>query len=186
MRSIYLAGPEVFLPDAAAVGQEKKRLCETHGFLGLFPLDAELSLAQGDASRAIFDANAAMIRRCDAIIANLTPFRGASADAGTVFEIGMAFGLGKPIFAYTNVSENYAVRVLGGRRPAAGAQGLVAEDGLGVEDFGLFDNLMIAQAIRAQGRDVVAQEAAPESRYTDLAGFELCLRQAAAHFAARG
>ena len=183
MRSIYLAGPEVFLADAAGVGREKKQLCEAHGFRGLFPLDAELSLL-AHASRAIFDANVALIRGCDAVIANLTPFRGASADAGTVFEIGMAFGLGKPIFAYTNVAESYAIRVVDADRPAA--QGLVAEDGLNVEDFDLFDNLMIAEAIRAQGREVVARAAAVESRYTDLAGFERCLRQAAAHFAALG
>ena len=31
----------------------------------------------------------------DAIIANLTPFRGPSADAGTVYELGYMAGRGK-------------------------------------------------------------------------------------------
>src|SRR5258708_1028231 len=36
----YLAGPEVFLPDAAEIGRRKKELCRRHGFEGLYPLDA--------------------------------------------------------------------------------------------------------------------------------------------------
>lgn len=179
LRALYLAGPEVFLAEAVAIGQEKKKLCEAHGFHGLFPLDAELSLAHAP-SRSIFEANAAMIRRCDAIIANLTPFRSPSADVGAVFEVGMAFALEKPIFAYTNVADVYAARVCGAQRAAAP---LFADDGLSVEDFGLFDNLMIAEAIRAQGRDVISTDAPREQRYTNLSGFELCLRQAEAFFA---
>ena len=31
---IYLAGPEVFLPDAVQIGQAKKRLCAAYGFEG--------------------------------------------------------------------------------------------------------------------------------------------------------
>ena len=42
---VYLAGPEVFLPDAIAVGAEKCRLCAEYGFEGLFPLDASLELS---------------------------------------------------------------------------------------------------------------------------------------------
>ncbi len=186
MRSIYLAGPEVFLADAAAMGRRKKKLCENYGFLGLFPLDAELSPREGEAlSRSIFEANAAMIRGCEGLIANLTPFRGASADAGTVFEVGMGFALGKPIFAYTNVAGAYAARCVE-NWPDAQGTGLLAADGLSVEDFGLFDNLMIAEALRAQGRDVVTRDVAAEGRYTDLAAFELCLRHAAAFFAGGG
>ncbi len=183
MPSIYLAGPDVFLQDAVGMGREKKRLCGAHGFEGLFPLDAEISATGGVAvSRAIFDSNVTMIRRCDALIANLTPFRGPSADAGTVFEVGMAFALGKPVFGYTNVAGHYAARV----SRAAGAGTLMADDGLSVEDFELFDNLMIAEALRAQGRDVVVRRSPPENLYTDLAGFELCLRQAQAYFAGLG
>jgi len=35
-------------------------------------------------------------------VLNLTPFRGTSADVGTVFELGFLTGLGKSVFAYTN------------------------------------------------------------------------------------
>ena len=39
---IYLAGPEVFLPDAVGIGQAKKRLCAAYGFEGLYPFDNEI------------------------------------------------------------------------------------------------------------------------------------------------
>ncbi|MDF1764445.1 MAG: nucleoside 2-deoxyribosyltransferase, partial [Oleibacter sp.] len=35
MQRIYLAGPEVFLPDATLVGEQKKQLCRQYGFEGL-------------------------------------------------------------------------------------------------------------------------------------------------------
>src|SRR5262245_1313471 len=91
---IYLAGPEVFLPDAAAMGRRKQETCARHGATGLFPLDNDLT-ASSDAplSRRIFAANSALMEQADAIIANLTPFRGPSADAGTVYELGFMLGL---------------------------------------------------------------------------------------------
>lgn len=185
---IYLAGPDVFLPDAHAMGAAKKALCAEHGFKGAFPLEAELSL-EGDRamSRAIFDANAATIRRCDAVIANLTPFRGPSADAGTVFEVGMAFALGKPVFGYANVVGDYRSRV----EASCGAlcersATFFAADGMSVEDFGLPDNLMIVEAIRAQGWDMITRDAPRDALQTDLAAFELCLRQAASVLFGRG
>jgi nucleoside 2-deoxyribosyltransferase len=102
--SVYLAGPEVFLANAAQLGQEKKARCERRGFSGRFPLEPDLAFEADEAlSGRIFEANVALLRACDAVVANLTPFRGASADVGTVFEIGFARALGKPIFAYANV-----------------------------------------------------------------------------------
>lgn len=43
----------------------------------------------------------------DAIVANLTPFRGPSADAGTVYELGFMSGRIKPSFGYSNVPGSY-------------------------------------------------------------------------------
>lgn len=42
-RKIYLAGPEVFHPDAAARGRQKQALCREYGFEGLFPLANEIA-----------------------------------------------------------------------------------------------------------------------------------------------
>ncbi|MGY3465678.1 nucleoside 2-deoxyribosyltransferase [Bradyrhizobium sp. LM6.11] len=76
---IYLAGPDVFLPDAVEIGRQKAAICAAHGLTGLCPLDNEIDLAVPDASRQIFCGNEAMMDAADAIIANLTPFRGAPA-----------------------------------------------------------------------------------------------------------
>lgn len=184
MRSIYLAGPEVFLSDAVEAGRAKAMLCEQHGFRGLYPLDAELeSEADESLSTRIFQSNVGLIRACDAVIANLTPFRGPSADAGTVFEVGFALALGKPVFAYTNHHAPYLLRVDESHGPLIERNGQrFARDGMSVEDFGLLDNLMIEEAIRAQGWEIVTRDVEADRRQTDRAGFELCLRQAAAYF----
>ena len=48
--------------------------------------------------RKIAMRNETHIRSCQAVIANLTPFRGPSADVGTVYEVGFARALGLLIF----------------------------------------------------------------------------------------
>src|SRR5882724_8318420 len=108
---IYLAGPDVFLPDAIEIGRRKAAICARHGVSGLYPLDNAIDLAAADASLAIFEGNEAMMDAADANIANLTPFRGPSADAGTVYELGYMAGRGKLCFAYSSDPAIYAERV---------------------------------------------------------------------------
>jgi nucleoside 2-deoxyribosyltransferase len=178
---IYLAGPEVFLPDAAALGVAKKALCVTHGFEGLFPFDGEAAPQSGTRlDLVIYRADVALMREADLGIFNLTPFRGVSADVGTAFELGMFAGLGKPSFAYTNDPVDLLGRV---RRI-----GILAQDAIGawrdqqsisVEDFGSADNLMLEMTLAEQGRAIVRHSAAPDRLFADLTGFEACLRQAA-------
>src|SRR6476620_7238393 len=108
---IYLAGPDVFLPDAVVIGRRKAEICARRGLTGLYPLDNAVDFAAGSASLDIFKGNQAMMDAADAIIANLTPFRGASADAGTVYELGYMAGRGKLCFAYSNDPAIYVERV---------------------------------------------------------------------------
>src|SRR5215468_5667335 len=113
MLKAYLAGPEVFLSDAVAIGKSKKRLCAEFGFKGLFPFDNEVDPDRLNTRTdlLIYRANVAMMRDADLGILNLTPFRGPSADVGTVFELGMLTGMGKPVFAYTNEDTDFLSRV---------------------------------------------------------------------------
>ena len=181
---VYLAGPDVFLPDAIAIGQRKKELCARYGFEGLFPFDNEI---EPDASGApidglIYRANIAMIRASDLGILNLTPFRGPSADAGTVFELGVLVGLGKRVFAYTGDTADLLARV---RRCGSASFDDSAgcwrdEAGMAIEAFGNADNLMIDNALAEQGHAIVRHDAFPQERFRDLTGFEACLRLAAA------
>lgn len=183
-RSIYLAGPEVFLTDAAEVGARKRHICEQYGFSGLFPLDNGLDLAADKSlSAAIFTANMKLLADADLIIANLTPFRGISADVGTVFELGAAYALGKPVFGYSNVRGTLLERLaaLPDLRPLTdGADDrLYAADGLAVEDFGLADNLMIGEALLQAGNDIVLPEREIGDVARDLTVFEACVRKVA-------
>lgn len=180
-RRIYLAGPEVFLPDAATMGARKRAICERYGFTGLFPLDNGLGNLDGRTlSAAIFEANMRMIAEADMVVANLTPFRGVSADPGTVFEVGAGFAMGKPVFAYSNRSGTLMERTAalpgtGPLRPADDGR-LYAGDGLAVEDFGLGENLMIAEALHRSGTRMCAPERDAADTGRDLVMFERCIR----------
>jgi nucleoside 2-deoxyribosyltransferase len=102
----YLAGPDVFLPNAVAHAAAKVEICWRAGLCGLPPLneDAETAATELEAWQAIYEKDVAMMEKSDIIIANLTPFAGASADAGTLIEVGWFLGKGKPIFGYSNTS----------------------------------------------------------------------------------
>ena len=175
---IYLAGPEVFFADALDLAREKKRLCARHGFQGVFPLDVAIegasTLPPADTARAISRANESLIRGCDLLIANCTPFRGVSMDAGTAYEIGFARALGKPVFGYTNVVADYKARAER-HRAAAGRAPAADRKGSAIEDFGLAENLMIAMATGAEGIDLVRTRVARALEFTDLTGFKRCL-----------
>lgn len=181
---VYLAGPEVFLADAAAIGAEKCRLADATGFEGVFPLDAALDLsglAVREQARRIALANEALMRSCDLMIANLTPFRGVSMDAGTAFEIGFMRALGRPVLGYSNVCDDFAARTRvyrSGQRHTFDADR--AE--VAIEDFGMVENLMIAVAIIDSGEDPVLP-AVPSAIATigDLTGFRRCLELARRH-----
>ena len=92
---IYLAGPDVFRPDALTWAEEARALLARHGHYALIPSDNNETSAEG-----IFRANIEMISEADAVIANLNPFRGCEPDSGTCFEIGCAIALGKQVIAY--------------------------------------------------------------------------------------
>ena len=178
--NIYLAGPDVFLPDAVAIGQRKREICERHGVTGLYPLDTAVDLSARDVSLQIFKALEAMMDAADAIIANLTPFRGPGADPGTVYELGYMAGRGKLCFGYCNDPEPYAGRVARFMTVTSTPdQRLIDADGLTVEDFGLPDNLMMIHALDLHGAPLVTPRMRPADIWHDLTAFEACVRLAA-------
>ncbi|MFC3230126.1 nucleoside 2-deoxyribosyltransferase [Marinibaculum pumilum] len=184
MKKAYLAGPEVFLADALDIAQAKQALCSAYGFEGLAPLDGEVTTAGGPEALAgaIYDKNVAMIRRSDLVIANLTPFRGLVMDPGTAFEIGFACALGLPVFGYANTDAGHFRRVAdaGPLRPRPGRPEVQEDaDGLAVEDFGLFENLMIDVPIRRLAGTVDTGAVPRDRLYGDLSVFERCLARAA-------
>src|ERR1700689_3053951 len=148
---VYLAGPDVFLPDAVEIGRRKVELCTRHGLIGLYPLDNAIDLAANDASVRIFRGNETMMIEADAIIANLTPFRSPGADPGTVYELGYMAGRGKLCLGYSNDPAFYADRVRRSTAVTARDGVLFDEAGMIVEDFGLNENLMMVHGLDLHG-----------------------------------
>lgn len=183
---VYLAGPDVFLPDPLGMAARKRAICAAHGLDGIFPVDNHPAHpAAGDDAvwLWIYRRNEAHMRDADAVIANLTPFRGPSADVGTVYELGFMRALGKRVLGYSNSAADLVPRTLGFVGPAAhrDAEGRWRDaEGMALEDFGLADNLMIDGGIHEAGGLLVRREVAPDARWTDLAAFEACVRALAA------
>jgi nucleoside 2-deoxyribosyltransferase len=176
---VYLAGPEVFLADRDTISAEKKAICAQHGMIGVFPTDPAPATPQADTDwMRIYLGNEAHIHGCDALIANLTPFRGASADPGTAYELGFMRALGRPVLGYSNAPGNFTMRSLthlqgGVHRRANGAW--EDADGMEVEDFGLTDNLMIDGGIATAGGVFVVNPVEDAARWRDLRGFARCV-----------
>ena len=147
VRSIYLAGFDVFRPDAVAHGEQLKMLCAKYGYEGRYPLDkqAPRNLPTQEQARWICRNNLKVLRECDLVVANLNPFRGNEPDSGTVFEVGYAVALGKPVWGYTNRDDTLVEQVAVQRLP--GGRGHVDALGYSVEDFGMNLNLMLACSI---------------------------------------
>jgi nucleoside 2-deoxyribosyltransferase len=175
----YLAGPDVFLPNAVAHAATKVEICRRAGLRGLPPLndDAGKAATELEVWQAIYEKDVAMMEKSDLIIANLTPFGGASADAGTLIEVGWFLGKGKPIFGYSNSPENFESRM---RRQL----GTTHAD-LDIEGFHLPDNLMIVGAVESGGYPIFLPTDGNARGLDALDVFETCVEAAARYLAGR-
>jgi nucleoside 2-deoxyribosyltransferase len=191
---IYLAGPEVFLADSSRIVLEKKTVCDSLGLEGADPLDNKIDRdgkSPFEIAIAIAQANEEMMDGCDAVIADMTPFRGPSMDVGTAFEMGYMRGRGKPVFGYSNDPTLYAEKVAerGGitvleQTPASGVVSSITDaDGMTVENFGLVDNLMLEGAVRASGSEIFLAGIEDGNPIAELGAFPEAAAAAAEYFA---
>lgn len=174
--TIYLAGPEAWFPDAGAHGAAQRALCEAAGFVGLTPgaIDLAATEASEVTAREIYADRLARVRKADAGIVNLTPWRGPACDPGAAFEAGFLSALGKPVFGFVNVASEldaeYRDRVEAHVGAQIGDDGVWRDgDGCVVEDFGLPETLMLWAEAR---RVYVVVTPDPLG---DLTGLQLCL-----------
>ena len=171
---VYLAGPEVFLPDPIAAGALKKqRMLQLSQaahwpfkLVGLYPMDNAIPdfKPNRETGIRIYEANLALMQKADFIAANMVRFRGPSMDVGTAFEMGYMRGLNKPVFAYYETKPFYG---------AVEQQGIYADrvkqyyqvdpkdahkdfDGLSIEQFAMEDNLMMIGALNTGAGQVAA------------------------------
>lgn len=164
----YLAGPDVFFPNAVEIGKRKKAHLATLGITGHFPSDNELPKEAFQdpraASRMIAGANRRMMDDCckpgqvGVILVNMSPFHGPSMDVGTAFEVGYMANKGAIVVGYTNDDRLFEDRVI---QDVYKGQGITHKDGMRfgpdghmIESFGGAENLMITDAIEGSGGHV--------------------------------
>lgn len=181
---VYLAGPEVFLPNAREVLDAKIALTRRYGFTPVSPGDLEIPAYETKRGHglAISAINEKLMLSADLIIANLTPFRGIAADVGTVYELGFMCARGCPAYGFSNVAQDHFKRLKAYYNGAiqADADGRQrGADGLAVEDFDMVENLMLDGGIEARGGAFVTREVATDRLYLELSAFEECLTIAA-------
>ncbi len=156
IKKVYMAGPDIFRPEWPDTAARILNASAAWGFEPLLPIPAGQSLdrpgvtgitSPGTAEDAqpVFASCLAMVRSCDAVVADITPFRGDEPDSGTVFEIATAYSLRKPVIAYTRDTRlTHERHAHNGSSTENGA--LLCRSGLLVERFGLPCNVMVAQA----------------------------------------
>lgn len=151
---IYLAGPDVFFSDVEDRFQRLETLCQERGMQGLRPSDdgvfapENAGMSPAVMAQRIYESNVEHIRHCDAVLANMMPFRGdIEPDSGTVFEVGMAIALGKPVALYLPQGlEDSGSRIR--RLCGDDGSGKDLKEGALIEDFKLPLNLMLACSSR--------------------------------------
>lgn len=159
---VYLAGPDIYHPHAVEIAANKKSVCERYGLVGVSPLDIDGGRRQSgtpDDALFIYRAAADLIAGCDALIANMSPFRGPGLDAATALEMGIMAGKQGPVIGYSLDHQPYKARLahllevideafvtVDGR--------LTTRDGHLVEDFQLTDTAMAAGAALTAGAPI--------------------------------
>ncbi len=155
---VYIAGPDIFRVAWPDMARKIVSACESWGFEALLPIPANQSLDRPGVSgitvpgktkeaNVVFESCLDMIRSCDAVVANITPFRGDEPDSGTVFEIATAYAMEKPVVAYTlDTRLTHERHAHNGSETGHGA--LTCKSGFLVERFNLPCNVMVAQACK--------------------------------------
>ncbi len=155
---LYLAGPEVFLPNGIENAEKQRKLCEKYGFIPMHPMDNNLDLGKLDmeAAMKIYMADIDQLRKSDILVANCNGFRGVCMDDGTAYELGFGNALGKPSYGYikeltslvARTVRDYSCHLLEGESLFRDREGYLITD-----DFGTLINLMMqCGMLHKQGR----------------------------------
>lgn len=111
---LYIAGPSCFYPRGSVVWRSYRMEAEFRGAVVELPNDNWENVPGDSIEEKIINNCDISMRKCTAVLANLEYHRGFMPDAGTVFEIGMAYGLGLKCYAYTRDKRPMGVKYMGG------------------------------------------------------------------------
>lgn len=173
--SLYLATPDGGFPGSDERQTRRTLIAEGRGFTLRTPATPPATGEPDElAARALYADRVSLMRQVDGGIVNLTPFRGPEASSQTAFEMGFLAGLGKPLMAWMNLSDEleaeYRERIeswLGARQDETGAW-RDGDDCL-IEDFGLPEGHMLWCEARRMFLIVT------DDPLDDQTGFEMCL-----------
>ena len=147
---VYLAGPERYDEDACERYKIMKQLCDQYGFEALAPIDWAPGVQKIESDNPyttaanLFDNYQQHVRNCDLIIANLNDYRGYECSNDVAFECGMAFELGKKLYAYLDDTRPLIERI-----PHLGEDHEYRDMmGANVENFNYPMNLMFACSMK--------------------------------------
>ena len=145
---VYLAGPDLFFEDREVRYARLRAACAHAGLEAVAPTDGIEVHTEGPvpAAEQIYQHNMRLLRGCAAVLVNLSAFRGAEPDSGSVFDAAWAFAKGIPVVGYTVDGLTTADRHLLMRKTYIEADESLRDkmDGGLVEDFGQPSNLMLA------------------------------------------
>lgn len=165
---LYLAGPEVFLPNVVENAEIQRKLCFQYGFISLHPTDNNFDLVNQniETARVIYRGDIGQIHECDVVVANCNGFRGICIDDGTSYELGYGNALKKPSYGYIRKLDTLVERTIRDYPCRPFKDGIyIDQDGyLVVDDFGTSINLMIQCGMMFRNGKLVE------------GGFETCLK----------
>jgi len=157
---VYLAGPEVFLPNAVEYAHWQVALCRQYGFIGLHPMDNNIAIVDKSLATAmkIYRGDVCQIKECDIVVANCNQFRGGLMDDGTAYELGYGNALGKPSYGYIEDALSYNERIRKYEEGHGGVSPGIDRDQNGyilTEDFTLINPMMQCGMSAHGGRLIV-------------------------------
>ncbi|MGC9225539.1 MAG: nucleoside 2-deoxyribosyltransferase [Terracidiphilus sp.] len=145
---VYLAGPDLFFEDREERYARLRAICAQADLDAVAPTDGLELQTEGPlpAAEQIYQHNMRLLRGCDAVLVNLSAFRGAEPDSGAVFEAAFAYAIGKPVVGWIGDYWHTAERSAVLRKVWRDGEGRARDklDGGLIEDFGLPANLMLA------------------------------------------
>ena len=113
---LYLAGPVCFYPNGSqTIWRAYRKEAEFYGAVVELPNDHWEDIPGDTVAERIYNNCDISMRKCTACLANIEYHRGFMPDAGTVFELGMAYGLDLKCYAYTRDKRPMGVKYMGGR-----------------------------------------------------------------------
>ena len=142
-KQIYFAGPRLSGVDYEIYARHISKKYRGAGIRLVLPNDGG-----AQSSEHIYKTNLNRIKSCDAVIADLNPFRGEiEPDCGTAFECGFAAALGKPIIAIVEDQRTLVQKMQDSSLGCIKENGAYRSDeGDLIEDYGYPLNLMLFQA----------------------------------------